>query len=104
MLLLRVTLVREMNKLASAVDRGSSAAISLDDILREITEAKIQVHACVIRSPSAMVCGRLGGLGICDPAVTNKRTTDSSLPLRVPDTRREQSFILLLQKSYSLSV
>lgn len=38
------TMVREMNKLAPTADRGSNAVISLDDILREITEAKIQVH------------------------------------------------------------
>ena len=35
-------IAREMNKLASAVDWGSKNN-SLDDILRDITEAKIQV-------------------------------------------------------------
>lgn len=36
---------REMNKLASAVDGSGSGsnAVSLDDILREITDAKKQV-------------------------------------------------------------
>ncbi|CAN0400586.1 unnamed protein product, partial [Ectocarpus sp. 12 AP-2014] len=39
--------VREMNKLASAVDRSGSGsnAVSLDDILREITDAKKQHRA-----------------------------------------------------------
>ncbi len=40
-----------MNKLASAVDWGSKN-ISLDDILREITEAKIQVHTGSTSTPA----------------------------------------------------
>lgn len=42
---------REMNKLASAVDWGSKNN-SLDDILREITEAKIQVHTESMSTPT----------------------------------------------------
>lgn len=65
-----------MNKLASAADRVSNAAgniISLDDILREITEAKSQVHV----SQNTPMGGRLVGLNII-VSPTHRRTASYS--------------------------
>jgi len=57
------TFAREMNKLASAVDWGSKSN-SLDDILREITAAKIQVHTDSASTPTNLdeAAGLMGWL------------------------------------------
>lgn len=46
-----------MNKLACAVDSGAAETISLDDILRDITEAKKQVDI-ICEDMIFMVCER----------------------------------------------